>query len=286
MSNYDISYFNISIDNSNIVQEYVQSFNTNVPWGLNATYIYKDQETALAPQFNRTNKHLVIENKIESGNIILKTQASGRTIIQDKLDVKEIRFNSTDLKPFIYNVNETIIVKGDLTVSGGFMINSNISGGSIINSTIKTTTANIRDLSVDYIAITGNIEPLSNNTSNFGSLSKTWSKIFVYDLSVSRINGQPYEFGVSGGLTTNSVNSSHIINGSILGTDISSRTITGSNIALSTIELSNLTANAISSLNIAGLTSAISSLQSSLAALTARVVTLESFSGGDIMIIG
>ena len=276
MPNYDISYFNITIDNSNIVQEYVQSFNINVPWGINATYIYKDNETALAPEFNRTNKHLVIENKIESGNIILKTQASGRTIIQDKLDVKEIRFNSADLKPFIYNVNETIIVKGDLTVSGGSMINSNISGGSIINATIKTTTANIRDLSVDYIAITGNIEPLSNNTSNFGSSSKTWSKIFVYDLSVSRINGQLYE--VSGGLTTNSVNSSHIINGSILGTDISSRTITGSNIAQSTIELSNLTTNAISSLNIAGLTSAISSLQSSLTALTTRVVTLETSS--------
>ena len=240
MTIYDISYFNISIDNIGISQEYVQSFNTNVPWGINTTYIYKDIEDALAPEFNRVNKHLVIENKIESGNIILKTQESGRTIIQNKLDVKEVRFNSPYLKPVINNVGETLIVNGHLTVSGGSMTNSNISGGSIINATINTPTANIRDLSVSNIYVLNNIEPLSNNTSNFGSSSKAWSKIFVYDLSVSRINGEVY--GVSGiGLTANSVNSSHIIDGSILGSDISNNTITASNIADGTITQYKLT---------------------------------------------
>lgn len=276
MTIYDISYFNISINNIGISQEYVQSFNIIVPWGINATYIYKDIEDALAPEFNRVNKHLVIENKIESGNIILKTQESGRTIIQNKLDVKEVRFNSPYLKPVINNVGETLIVNGHLTVSGGSMTNSNINGGSILNATINTTTANIHDLSVSNIYVLNNIEPLSNNTSNFGSSSKAWSKIFVYDLSVSRINGEVY--GVSGvGLTADSVNSSHIIDGAILGRHI----------AQSTIELSNLTSNAIASLNIQGLTTSIASLQTSLAALTARVLTLESSSGsGGQVIIG
>jgi hypothetical protein len=46
--------------------------------------------------------------------------------------------------------------------------------------------------------------------------------------------------GGGGGLTANSVNSSHIINGSILAEDISNNTITGSKIAIGTITSSNI----------------------------------------------
>jgi hypothetical protein len=47
--------------------------------------------------------------------------------------------------------------------------------------------------------------------------------------------------GGGGGLTADSVNSSHIIDGSILGTDICNNTITGSNIADNTITYNKLT---------------------------------------------
>lgn len=57
-----------------------------------------------------------------------------------------------------------------------------------------------------------------------------------------------------GGLTANSVNSSHIINGSILGTDISGATIQGSNIASGTITSSNILDGTILGTDISGYT--------------------------------
>ena len=88
------------------------------------------------------------------------------------------------------------------------------------------------------IDINTNLNPTIPDSGNLGLSNKRWANAFVNDLSVTRINGQAYSAG--GGLTANSVNSSHIIDGSILGTDISSATITGSNIASGTITSSNI----------------------------------------------
>jgi len=129
MSTYAVSDFSFNIGTTNISQQYVPLVKQDVPWGINSTYIYK--APTLANQFNVNNKHLVIENQCLSGNIVFKTQETGRIIIND--------------------------------------------------------------------------------------------------LSVGTINGLPYSGNGSGvgiGLTANSVNSSHIIDGSILGTDISDNTIT------------------------------------------------------------
>jgi hypothetical protein len=68
-------------------------------------------------------------------------------------------------------------------------------------------------------------------------------KIIINDLSVNLINGQPYTGSGTGGgsLTLNSVNSSHIQNGSLLGIDICDGTITTSKIADNTITSRQLT---------------------------------------------
>ena len=143
MTSYSISDFSFNIGSTNIIQQYVPLVKEDVPWGINSTYIYK--ASTLRDQFDGINKHLVIENKCLSGNIIFKTQGTG--------------------------------------------------------------------------------------------------KIIITDLSVGTINGLLYSGSGSGsgvGLTANSVNSSHIIDGSILGTDISEGTITTSNIAIGTITSSNI----------------------------------------------
>jgi hypothetical protein len=78
----------------------------------------------------------------------------------------------------------------------------------------------IKDISATNISVSGNIVPLDTSRSELGSVSKRWLNIYANNLSVNTINGQAY-----GGLTENSVNSSHIIDGSILGTDICDNTI-------------------------------------------------------------
>jgi hypothetical protein len=71
---------------------------------------------------------------------------------------------------------------------------------------------------------------IENKTNNGNIIFKTQEtgtgKIIINDLSVNLINGQPYTGSGGGSLTINSVNSSHIQDGSILGSDISNNTIT------------------------------------------------------------
>ena len=129
MTSYSISGFSFNIGSTTISQEYVPLVKEDVPWGINSTYIYKAPTLTLRDQFNVINEHLVIENKCSTGNIIFKTEGTG--------------------------------------------------------------------------------------------------KIIITDLSVVTINGLPYSGSGSGvGLTANSVNSSHIIDGSILGRDLSNGSIT------------------------------------------------------------
>lgn len=147
---YIVNDLNFSIGGTTVSQRYVKSFKSGIPWGINSSYIYK--EDSLREQFtstNTTNQHLVIENKTVDGNIIFKTQGTGRIIIND--------------------------------------------------------------------------------------------------LGVDSINGVPYSGIGSGGvsLTLNSVNSSHIQNGSILAIDICDRTITTSKIADNTIIESHLQGNCV-----------------------------------------
>lgn len=82
--------------------------------------------------------------------------------------------------------------------------------------------------------------------------TKGTEKIIITDLSVGTINGLPYSGSGSGvGLTANSVNSSHIQNGSILGADISEGTITSYNILDGTILGTDISGATITDANIA-----------------------------------
>ena len=81
MTSYSISGFSFNIGSTTISQEYVPLVKEDVPWGINSTYIYK--ASTLRNQFNVNNKHLVIENQCLSGNIVFKTQDTGRIIIND-----------------------------------------------------------------------------------------------------------------------------------------------------------------------------------------------------------
>ncbi len=167
---YIVNDLSFNIGGTNINQRYVQSLRSGIPWGINSSYIYK--EDYLREQFtsnNTTNQQLVIENKTVNGNIIFKTQETGRIIIND--------------------------------------------------------------------------------------------------LSVNSINGVPYSgigsgIGIGGvSLTLNSVNSSHIQNGSILGIDICDGTITTSKIANNTITSEQLQGNCVTTSKIPNNTIIESQLQ-------------------------
>lgn len=90
---------------------------------------------------------------------------------------------------------------------------------------------------------------IENKTNNGNIIFKTQAtgtgRIIINDLSVGTINGVPYSGNGSGGggvsLTLNSVNSSHIQDGSIMGTDICDGTIITSKIANNTITSEQLT---------------------------------------------
>jgi hypothetical protein len=107
MNSYIVSDFSFNIGETVISQQYVNSLKLQVPWGINLTYIYKD--SALDTQFVTNNKHLVIENKNVDGNIILKTQGTGKIIIND-LSVNLINslpysgtITATNLSPALSN---------------------------------------------------------------------------------------------------------------------------------------------------------------------------------------
>jgi hypothetical protein len=80
-----------------------------------------------------------------------------------------------------------------------------------------------------------------DNSFNSINESGTWT---IRDLNVNTINGQAYI-----GLTANSVNSSHIQDGSILGNDISNNAITTTKIADGNVTYDKLNSNVTSLIN-------------------------------------
>ena len=79
------------------------------------------------------------------------------------------------------------------TINGQAYTGSGGSGSSAITS----TTANIRDVSATNIEVSGNIVPLRDMSSNLGSSLKRWTRVFVDDLSVNKINGLAYSGSTS-----------------------------------------------------------------------------------------
>lgn len=126
---YSVNDFSFNIGETEISQQYVNSLKLQVPWGINLTYIYKD--SALDSQFLSNNKHLVIENKCLSGNIIFKTQGTGRTIIND-LSVNSINGVSYSASLRQDSVNSSHIQDGSI-------LGSDISNGTITETNLSSS---------------------------------------------------------------------------------------------------------------------------------------------------
>ena len=151
MTSYSISGFSFNIGSTTISQEYVPLVKEDVPWGINSTYIYK--ASTLRNQFKVNNKHLVIENKCLSGNIIFKTQSTGKIIIND-LSVVTINGvpysgsgsgSGSGVGLTANSVNSSHIQDGaitsahivDGTILGTDICNNTITGDNIANGTIE-----------------------------------------------------------------------------------------------------------------------------------------------------
>ena len=143
MTSYSISDFSFNIGSTNIIQQYVPLVNEDVPWGINSTYIYK--APTLRDQFNVNNKQLVIENQCLSGNIIFKTQSTGKIIIND-LSVSTINGlpysgsgSGSGVSLTENSVNSSHIQDGSILgtdISEGTITTSNIAIGTITSSNI------------------------------------------------------------------------------------------------------------------------------------------------------
>ena len=132
MTIYSISGFSFNIGSTTISQEYVPLVKEDVPWGINSTYIYK--APTLRDQFNVNNKHLVIENKCSSGNIIFKTQDTGKIIIND-LSVGTINGVSYSASLRQDSVNSSHIQDGSI-------LGSDISNGTITATNLASSLLN------------------------------------------------------------------------------------------------------------------------------------------------
>ena len=311
-ANYATNYFNITESDgiTDISQLYVPALRENVPWGINSTYIYK--ETTLASQFNsNVNKHLVIENKTLTGNIILKTQASGRTIIQDKLDVKELRFNNpltniatTDFSPFMYNIGSTIVINGGLTVSGGnfnlfkgvagetselnepIINNSTINSGlfisgEIIGALIRNSTisgGSINGASIINNSITTNKILDSNITeSKLATNSVTNFKIADQAITNSKIADGTIDNSKYG---FKSITDIKIADGTISNAKYGSESITNNKIASATIRGANIALATITGENIAP--ASITGANIDIATITGANIAVATITGTNI----
>ena len=287
MVNYEVNYFDIreSDGTTDISQLYVPALKENVPWGIHSTYIYK--ETTLAPQFNSgVNKHLVIENKTLTGNIILKTHTSGRTIIQDKLDVKELRFNNvltniatTDFSPFMYNIGSTIYINGGLTVSGG---NFNLFKG-VAGETSELNEPRINNPTINYgLFISGEIigAQIRNSTISGDSIinnSITTSKILDFNITESKLATNSVS---TIKIADNAITNIKIANNIIGNTKYGPKSITYDKIADGTISNANYGLASITYDKIANAT--IRGENIALATISGENIALASITGANI----
>jgi microcystin-dependent protein/uncharacterized protein YjbI with pentapeptide repeats len=163
MTSYTESDLNYTINGTTNTIKYSKLFSEIVPWGINASYIYKS-DVEFDSQFDNNNNDLIIENK--RNNIIFKTPDTMRTDIKnlavEKLYIREVSTNNFNSCPYIYNKSNIVTVEGNFSVSGDFVIGGNVSvtgtylSAIIINPTITEGTIQrtlISDLSIVNVRI-------------------------------------------------------------------------------------------------------------------------------------
>ena len=152
-------------------------------------------------------------NSINGANItsetITSTQIMNNTIVDGDI--------SNNAAIAFSKINATnAIVDGDISdnanILGSKLAINSITSDKINQSNnwtfsqLTSNTAYIRDISASNISISGNIIPLDNSSSDLGSLTKRFNKIFTNDLSVNTINGQAYNATTAIDLTSVSGN--------------------------------------------------------------------------------
>jgi len=139
--------------------------------------------------------HAITYEKI-AANAVTNTRIANGAVTHAKL--------SSDCVQSHNIVDGTIMdvdISTNAAISGSKIANSSITNDKINQSNnwtfsqLTSTSANIRDVSVTNIDISGNIVPLHDLSSNLGSSLKRWGIIYTNDLSVNNINGQPYTGG-------------------------------------------------------------------------------------------
>ena len=193
MTIYSISDFSFNIGSTTISQQYVPLVNEDVPWGINSTYIYK--APTLRDQFNVINKHLVIENKCLTGNIIFKTQGTGKIIITDLsvVTINGLPYSGSGSGSGVgltaNSVNSSHIQDGSILgtdISEGTITSYNILDGTILGTDIcgnTITDANIAEGTIteaklvsavqtklNAVGVRGIFE-ISNSSSSEGGIS-------------------------------------------------------------------------------------------------------------------
>jgi hypothetical protein len=179
MTSYIVSDFSFNIGGTEISQQYVKSLKRGIPWGINSTYIYK--EDTLSEQFNINNKHLVIENKNIDGNIVFKTQGTGTGTGTGKIIINDLSVNSINGLPY------TGSGTGGVSLTLNSVNSSHIQNGSI-------TTSKIADNTITSDQLQGNCVTTSkipNNTiieSHLQGNCVTETKIFDGAVTQSKLS--------------------------------------------------------------------------------------------------
>jgi len=180
-----------------------------------------------------SEKYIIINSQnIElSGNVIMKQDVTINNGLLNSNSVIPNVTNSASLgsttnlwsNAYITNISvSNISISGTITLPANSINSSHIQTGTILGQDIS-------DLNITE----GKIGALAVTEGKIGALAVTDAKIATGTISLGKLSA-----GAITSLTTptaNSINSSHIIDGAILGTDISNRTITASNIAIGTI---------------------------------------------------
>jgi hypothetical protein len=178
----NVTNFTNSIDGANITQGTISS--TQIANGSILTLDISD--------------HAITYEKI-AANAVTNTRIANGAVTHAKLSSDCIQSHNI--------VDGTIMdvdISANAAISGSKIANSSITNDKINQSNnwtfsqLTSSTANIRDISVSNIDVSGNIIPLRDASSNLGSSLKRWRNVFVDDLSVNRINGLVPPLGFSG----------------------------------------------------------------------------------------
>ena len=215
--------------------------------------------------FNPNNKSWKMYSNtitsISGDNLTIKPY-DGKNLLLEVSGNNNIFFKKGDIS---YGLDDLIDTNITLTSVSGDIIPSNDNTFKLGDVSKNWSNAYIRDLSVSNISVSENFilnisGSMTNITDIFNNLGNTFDTIGtsiynieynVIDLSNNKAPLANPSFTGTVVLPADTINSSHIIDGTILGTDISSGTITATNIANETITKFQIAPNAITNDKIA-----------------------------------